>query len=78
MVDKFVDFGWNCVDIDGHSISSLFKAFEKKSVNKPKVVIARTIKGKGIKEMEGKLEWHYKSPDKEKLKIFIEEIGSNA
>ena len=78
LVDKFVDFGWNCVDIDGHSISSLFKAFEKKSVNKPTVVIARTIKGKGIKEMEGKLEWHYKSPDKEKLKIFIEEIGSNA
>ena len=78
LVDKFVDFGWNCVDIDGHSISSLFKAFEKKSVNKPTVVIARTIKGKGIKEMEGKLEWHYKSPDKEKLKSFIEEIGSNA
>ena len=78
LVDKFVDFDWNCVDIDGHSIPSLFKAFEKKSINKPKVVIARTIKGKGIKEMEGKLEWHYKSPDKEKLKIFIEEIGSNA
>ena len=54
------------------------KHLKKKSVNKPTVVIARTIKGKGIKEMEGKLEWHYKSPDKEKLKSFIEEIGSNA
>lgn len=54
------------------------KHLKKKSKIKPTVVIARTIKGKGIKEMEGKLEWHYKSPDKEKLKIFIEEIGSNA
>jgi len=78
LLDKFHDFGWNCVDTDGHSISLLFQALEEKSGIKPTVVIARTIKGKGIKEMEGKLEWHYKSPDKEKLKIFIEEIGSNA
>ena len=78
LINKFIDFGWNCVDIDGHSISSLFKAFKEKSRNKPKVIIARTIKGKGIEEMEGKLEWHYKSPDKEKLKFFIEEINRNA
>jgi len=78
LIDKFLDFGWNCVDIDGHSISLLFEALEKRSEIKPMAVIARTIKGKGIKEMEGKLEWHYKSPDKEKLKIFIKEIGNNA
>lgn len=76
LIDKFLDFGWNCVDIDGHSISLLFEELEKKSEIRPTVVIARTIKGKGIKEMEGKLEWHYQSPDKESLKIFIEEIGN--
>jgi len=75
LVDKFLSFGWSCHDIDGHSIPLLFEALESNSNNKPKVVIARTIKGKGIKEMEGKLEWHYKSPKDEDLKNFINEVS---
>jgi transketolase len=46
--------------------------------NKPKAIIARTIKGKGILAMEGKLEWHYRSPSKEQLELFIKEIEANA
>jgi len=76
LIDKFVSFGWSCLEIDGHSISSLSAALERRSNNKPKVIIARTTKGKGIKEMENKLEWHYKSPNKEELEIFIKEIGN--
>ena len=64
LIDKFVSFGWSCLEVDGHSISSLSAALEVRSDNKPKVIIARTTKGKGIKEMENKLEWHYKSPVK--------------
>ena len=75
LVDKFLSFGWSCHDIDGHSIPLLFEALESNSNNKPKVVIARTIKGKGVKEMEGKLEWHYKSPKDEDLKNFINEVS---
>ena len=73
--EKFLNFGWSCHDIDGHSIPLLFEALESNSINKPKVVIARTIKGKGVKEMEGKLEWHYKSPKNEDLDKFISEVS---
>ena len=73
--EKFLNFGWSCHDIDGNSIPLLFEALESNSVNKPKVVIARTIKGKGVKEMEGKLEWHYKSPKNEDLEKFISEVS---
>jgi transketolase len=75
LVEKLSSFGWSCHDIDGHSIPLLFEALESNSVNKPRVVIARTIKGKGVKEMEGKLEWHYKSPKNEDLEKFIIEVG---
>jgi len=75
LVDKLSSFGWSCHDIDGHSIPLLFEVLESNSNNKPKVVIARTIKGKGVKEMEGKLEWHYKSPKNEDLEEFISEVN---
>jgi len=75
LVEKLSSFGWSCHDIDGHSIPLLFEALESNSVNKPRVVIARTIKGKGVKEMEGKLEWHYKSPKNEDLEKFISEVS---
>jgi transketolase len=73
--EKFLNFGWSCHDIDGHSIPLLFETLETNSNNKPKVVIARTIKGKGVKEMEGKLEWHYKSPKNVDLEKFISEVS---
>jgi transketolase len=75
LVDKFLSFGWSCHDVDGHSIPQLFEALESNSNNRPKVVIARTVKGKGVKEMEGKLEWHYKSPKDEDLENFISEVS---
>lgn len=78
LINKFQSFGWDCIEIDGHSIESLFSSLEVESHDKPKVIIARTIKGKGISEMEGRLEWHYRSPTKEQLELFIEEIESNA
>jgi transketolase len=76
--DKFVSFGWQCFDVDGHSIPTLFEAIGSNSNSDPKVIIARTIKGKGVSEMEGKLEWHYKSPNKDNLEIFINEVSGNA
>jgi transketolase len=78
LIDKFQNFGWLCIEVDGHSIESLLKSLEIPSVDKPKIIIARTIKGKGILSMEGKLEWHYKSPTKEEVVDFIAEIENNA
>ena len=58
-VQKWEAFGWNVISTDGHDISSLYKAFTTEFENsKPKIIIADTIKGKGISFMENNPEWH--------------------
>lgn len=62
--DKWRAFGWNVLDIDGHDHNELKKAFKmaKVSEDKPTVIIANTIKGKGISFMENNILWHYRFP----------------
>lgn len=62
--DKWRSFGWNVIDIDGHNHEKLKKAFnEAKSVKgKPTVIIANTVKGKGVSFMENDILWHYRFP----------------
>jgi transketolase len=72
----FLAFGWNSIEIDGHNIEEVRKAFNIKSNNKPTAIIALTVKGKGISEMENNNEWHHKSPNIEQLKLFIQELNS--
>jgi len=62
--DKWKAFGWNVLDIDGHSHDELKEAFTKArdSLSKPTVIIANTIKGKGISFMENNILWHYRFP----------------
>lgn len=72
-------FGWATVEIDGHDVSSLkntlLKApFEK---GKPSAIIAKTIKGKGVAEMEDKMGWHYYSVPADKLDSFLEELDKS-
>ena len=59
--EKWESFGWNCIEIDGHSFQSIFDSisFAKKG-NKPTVIIAQTIKGKGLSFMENDPIWHVK------------------
>ncbi len=71
--DKFKVFNWEVIQIDGHNYEEIEKAF-KLETDKPKVIIAKTIKGKGVSYMENKFEWHYKSPNKEQLKQALEEL----
>jgi transketolase len=56
---KWEAFGWHTIDIDGHNISQISAAFEEDSEGKPKMIIARTTKGKGVSFMEDQLVWHY-------------------
>lgn len=74
--DKWVSFGWNAVEIDGHNISEIISSIEeaKKFKSRPTIIIAHTVKGKGVSYMEGKSEWHGKPPCKEELKIAISEL----
>lgn len=77
--DKWASFGWNVIEIDGHDISEVLNALYKASntTDKPTVIIANTIKGKGVSFMEGKAEWHGKVPLDDEMKLAIEELTRN-
>ena len=71
--DKWKSFGWDVYEVDGHNVLEISKTFKKMNFNldgKPKVVIANTIKGKGVTFMENNPEWHHKKVDKETIKKF--------
>lgn len=76
LADKFNAFNWNTLEIDGHNYKEITDGFTNfiQEKNKPTVLICNTVKGKGVSFMENKLEWHYKSPNEEELKIALEEL----
>ena len=57
--DKWKAFGWNVIRINGHNFDELVKALDKPHNGKPKIIIADTVKGKGVSFMENQLKWHY-------------------
>ena len=73
---KLVSFGWNVITVDGHNHGELVQSFRKAitNTNAPTILIANTIKGKGVSFMENNVDWHYKSPNDKELKIAIKEI----
>ncbi|QMV12974.1 transketolase [Vibrio spartinae] len=75
MVDKFLAFGVGCQRVHGHDHTKLKAEFSSMEDDRPKVIIADTIKGKGISYMENQVLWHYKYPDEEQLKLALEEIS---
>lgn len=60
--NKFENFGWNVIEIDGHNHEELVKSLKKANISKPTMIIANTIKGKGISFMENNILWHYRFP----------------
>lgn len=77
IADKWKAFGWHVIETDGHDILSLSDAFDKALTvkGKPTVVIAKTIKGKGISFMEGKNTWHGKPISDEEYINALRELG---
>jgi len=73
---KWEDFGWYAVEADGHDLEQLDKAFDEvQSVkDKPQIIIAHTIKGKGVSFVENKVEWHGIAPKKEELEKALAEL----
>lgn len=78
LADKWRACGWEVCELDGHDHAALHAKLTQSSAQKPNVVIAHTIKGKGVSFMEGTLEWHYKSPSPEQLVKAIAEIEAGA
>ena len=74
--DKFRSFGFEIIKIDGHNIEEIKSAFEvaKNVKEKPVCIIAKTIKGKGVKYMENKVDWHGKAPNEDEYKQAIIDI----
>lgn len=74
---KFKSFGFNTIVVDGNNMEQLIDAFEtaKLTKEKPTMIIAKTIKGKGVSFMEGKAEWHGKAPSEEEFKQAIKELS---
>ncbi len=74
--DKWQSFGWQVEDVDGHNIDALTSILLKHNKEKsPRLVIAHTVKGKGISIMENNPAWHFKLPNKKELAVFKTELG---
>ena len=81
LVDKFRAFGWSVRETDGHDHALLRRDLGAGPwvAGTPSVLIAHTTKGKGVGFMEGKVEWHYRSPTAEQLETALAEVeGRNA
>lgn len=74
--DKFKAFNWNVIEVDGHNIDELHDAIEaaKACKGQPTMIVMHTIKGKGVKEMEGVAGWHGKAPSQEQCEAFVKEV----
>ncbi|CAD6525845.1 Ribulose-phosphate 3-epimerase [metagenome] len=76
--DKWRSFGWNVIEIDGHRIEQIDAAITKANSTKgiPSIIIARTIKGKGVEHMEDNPQWHGKAPDSDVVPLINLELDS--
>ena len=74
---KFAAFGWEVLDVDGHSLAALRDAFRIAAATqgRPTVLIAHTVKGKGVSFMEGQAAWHGKAPNDQELAAALAELA---
>jgi transketolase len=78
LADRWRSFGWEVIEIDGHSITQILQAFESKlSTEKPTAIIAKTVKGKGISFMENNNEWHHNRLTQSKYNQAMLELESS-
>lgn len=73
--EKWRAFGWNVVEIDGHNCGEIREALLTRREGKPTLVVANTIKGKGVSFMENVPIWHYRMPNERELPVLMEELG---
>lgn len=78
LAEKWRVFGWAVKEIGGHNFGQLIKTFRSIPFrkNKPSLIIAHTVKGKGVSFIEDRLEWHYKSPTPEEYERAVRELDS--
>lgn len=76
--EKWRAFGWNALEVDGHDVDKLESAFhwaeERRGEGRPTVIIADTVKGKGVSFMENDILWHYRTPQGEEYDAALKEL----
>ena len=77
LAEKYASFGWQTMRIDGNDMSQVVQALEKARAakGKPVVILADTVKGKGVSFMENKAGWHGKTPNRDELDTALKELG---
>jgi transketolase len=75
--EKWAAFGWNVIPADGHDIGQLIAALDTAETvkGKPTLILAKTVKGKGVSFMENKLEWHGSAPSKQQCEAALKELA---
>jgi transketolase len=74
LIDKFKAFGWHSSEVDGHDSAAIDEAIAEKS-GAPKMIVCKTIKGKGVSYMEHEPIWHYRSPNDKEYEIAMQELS---
>lgn len=76
LAEKWRGFGWHTIEIDGHNMAALYKAFDtaKKIKEKPTIIIAKTIKGKGVSFMENVADFHGRAPSSDECGVAVKEL----
>ena len=78
---KWKDFGWNAESVDGHDVRALRAACERAKANagsgKPSVILAHTVKGKGVSFMENDILWHYRTPQGKEYEAALKELEAH-
>lgn len=77
LADKWRAFGWHVIEIDGHDIKQILEAVDKakQTTGQPTLILAHTIKGKGVSFMENQVGWHGKAPNAEQVQQALEELA---
>jgi transketolase len=75
LADRWRAFGWEVVECDGHDHAALYQAFVAPMNGRPRCVIAKTIKGKGVSFIEDRVEWHHKAPSPEQVELALTELA---
>ncbi|MGD0088929.1 MAG: transketolase [Planctomycetota bacterium] len=73
--DKWAAFGWDAEEVDGHDLQALLAALGKVTADKPRALVAHTVKGKGISFMEDDNNWHYRIPTQAEVQTAHRELG---
>ncbi|MGD1104188.1 MAG: 1-deoxy-D-xylulose-5-phosphate synthase N-terminal domain-containing protein, partial [Terriglobia bacterium] len=80
LAEKYAAFGWNVLEINGHDLGEILSAFERAAATagRPSLVIAHTVKGKGVSFMENQAGWHGIAPDREKFEKAMIDLATPA